>query len=378
MADVSQASFVDVQRRLGEGGLNGDEDDDEAYELAKTVEVRECSWYVYRHPGVLGSGKPGEWEQHPHLFSQGSVVIGQSICGMIVFYTYNYYVGRKERLKLCFKASQLFKFVPVGLLYGLVTIFYANGVYTLSEGSQEMYYATGSVLALPMLWRIVFQTQISPVVWVTILLIAMGVCMFRIAELGSRDKFGGVGLFWSTLSVLGSALATLWMEVFLKAGVSRSAEGIFSIQICYIIPWQVLAACCTILILPPHGLPDRPGWLFHDWSYVTVFIMLHTLGDIVMGALIVKHFDALVKTVCKAMALVVPIWIVRCEVGWTHVEIKRRADQLQVSGSALILVAGIAFVLARQEWAEVIAYRHTIVRHVTLKREATDKLSSPR
>lgn len=341
-----KASAVYIARRLKEPEVEDDED----LLHEKKVEVGDCSWFVQRDEN-------GKWAQRPQTFTKGAALSLQATVGLAGYYTYNYVAGGKEQLMMCFNIKQLCLFAPVGLLFGLGAVFSFLAQDALSPGSYALYAQSG-IIAIPVMWRVVFRKEISSVTWVHILLIALGIVMYRISEFDMKESFGGVGLFWVSMKVVGTAMATCWAEVFLKSPADADGQTKpLAVQITYILPWKIMSTMSTVWLLPPHGLPDRPGGIFHDWSVFTVLTISHNLGDTVMSATIAKSFDSVVKAVCGVVGIIFPTWVVSWWVGWDRIDVGTTAGQLKMSGGTIVVVAAIAYALGRGQWDELVRLR---------------------
>jgi len=332
-------------RRLGEPSVV----DDTPVLEEKTYEVKDCPWYIQL-------AENGKWTQRPHVFTTGAALSFQASVGLGVYYFYNYYFGGMDTLRQCWDIKQLIRFAPIGILFGQCAIFGFKAQNALSPGSYALY-AQAGIVVIPIMWRIVFKKQISPVTWIHILLISAGIIMYRLSELDEKESFGGVGLFWIVLKVLGSALATCWAESFLK---SSGNDHPLNVQMCFILPWKVLSTFSTIWIIPPHGLPNRPGGFFHDWTFWALVIVGHNLGDTIMSATIAKSFDSVVKAVCGVVGIIFPTWIVSWSVGWDKVDVHSAAGQLKISGGIIVIISAVAYTLGRAEWDEIVSLREAV------------------
>jgi len=121
----------------------------------------------------------------------------------------------------------------------------------------------------------------------------------------------------------------------------------FSVQCSYILPWKILTTFSTIVVLPPHHLPDRSGWIFHDWNFLTVLIIGHNLGDTLGSAIVANLFDSVVKAVCGVLSIILPTWSVSYLAGWETIAWHTTEGQLKVSGATIVVFASLAYTLGR-------------------------------
>lgn len=298
-----------------------------------------CSWY-------LRKTSEGNWIRVPHTFTKGAALSVQASIGTSLFYAYNYCIGGMAQLKRCWELRGLLTFAPVGLMFGLTAVFGFLAQDALSPGSYALYAQSGVVI-IPLMWSIVFRKALPMLTWTHIVLIAMGIVMYRISELDLNESlFSGVGLVWVGLKVLAGGVATIWAEAFLKSDSSVP----FSVQASYIMPWKVLATFSTIYILPPYGLPsDRPGGFFHDWNSLTLCVIFNNLGDTIMSAVVAKVFDSVVKSVCGVVGIVFPTWAVSLLVGWEVVSLGSPSGQLKAFGGSIVVLGSFAYVFGREK-----------------------------
>eukprot|EP00747_Dinoflagellata_sp_TGD_P014964 gnl/TRDRNA2_/TRDRNA2_123894_c0_seq1.p1 gnl/TRDRNA2_/TRDRNA2_123894_c0~~gnl/TRDRNA2_/TRDRNA2_123894_c0_seq1.p1 ORF type:complete len:256 (-),score=27.74 gnl/TRDRNA2_/TRDRNA2_123894_c0_seq1:12-779(-) len=240
-------------------------------------------------------------EEEAANFPKGAALAVECAIGCCVYYAINFFAGGREQLLMCFDVSHLLRFGPIGMLFGLSAVFSFLAQDALSPGTYALY-AQMSVVVVPIVWRLCFTRALPVLTWVHILLIALGIVMYRVADLDHGESYDGLGMFWVSMKVCGTSLGTVWAEQFLKKDPNQP----FNVQISYILPWKFLACLSTIWILPPHGLPDRPGGFFHDWSKLTLVIVLSNLGDTIMSAVTAKAFDSVVKAICGVVGIIFP------------------------------------------------------------------------
>jgi hypothetical protein len=315
--------------------------DDSFYDSFFGSEHRErnCAWY-------LKKTSDGKWIRVPHTFTKGAALSVQASIGTMLFYAYNFYEGGLDQLKRCWDIRGLLAFAPVGVMFGLTAVFGFLGQDALSPGSYALYAQSGVVI-IPLMWSIAFRKALPVLTWTHIILIAMGIVMYRISELDARESlFSGAGLVWVGCKVLAGGVATIWAEAFLKSDSSVP----FSVQASYIMPWKVLSTFSTIYILPPYGLPsDRPGGFFHDWTSLTFLVIINNLGDTILSAIVAKVFDSVVKSVCGVVGIVFPTWVVSLLVGWEVVNLASPAGQLKIFGGIIVVLASFAYVFGREK-----------------------------
>lgn len=307
---------------------------------------RGCDWFLEKEAGE------STWTVRPYSFTTGVALAIACTFALLVFWAFNYASGGLEQLGLCFDIRSLLAFSPVGLLFGFSSVCGFKAQKLLSPGSYALYSQLGIVL-IPILWRIMFRKALASVTWLHILMIAFGMILYRLSEMdltaGLAEILGGEGLLWVIAKVIATACASVWAERFLK----RDRSIPFSVMTTYILPWKAVMCLVTVFILPPHGLPDRAGGPFHDWTFLTFVILAHTIGDSVLAALIAKTFDSVVKAIASVVGIIFPVWVVSWSAGWEEIDVSSPAGQLKLAGGVLVIMACFAYVLGRAQSMEL-------------------------
>lgn len=318
----------------------------------ETFQDRGCSWKIERSHHLSAEGPEddrrvviGPFRRRAQTYTKGAALGVQASCGLMLFWAYNYWAGGKEQFMLCFDVPRLLRFGIVGCAFGLSAVFSFFAQDALPPGSYALYAQSG-IIVVPVLWRIVFNTPLNYMTWVHIVLIGVGIVMYRVSEMGSGENSNDlVGLFWVGAKVITTSLATVFAELFLKDDRDKAVP--FSVQCSYILPWKILTTFSTIVVLPPHRLPDRPGGLFHDWNIFTVIIISHNLGDTIGSAIVAKLFDSVVKAVTGVLSIIFPTWTVAYLAGWETIAFETAEGQLKASGALIVVLGSLAYTLGR-------------------------------
>lgn len=301
---VGCASFADRRQHPSDEAVVADDENVNGYEK---LEERGCPWYISKP-----DGRQATWKVSPQTFTKGTVLAVTGMVGAIGSYIFNFAVGGWERLSLCFDLRRTLRFAVVGLMFGLAQVCAFLAQDALSPGSYALYSQLG-IIVVPILWVLVFRKLIPLLSWTHLVLVTLGIMMYTLSQMGgSQATFDAVGLIWVLLKVGISGCAAIWSEMFLK----KDPDLPFSVQISFILPWKALACLMTIWLLPPFGLPDRPLLFFHDWKWTTWVIVVTTLGDTVISAVIAKTFDSVVKSVLGVFGIVFPTFTVSLIVGY--------------------------------------------------------------
>jgi len=324
--------------QLGSVRTEAEVDDEDLLGGKKYTEPH-CAWYITQGPD-------GRWVRVPHTFTKGAALSVQGLMGVVLFYVYNFFEGGREQLKQCLNVRGLMSFAPIGCLFGLTAVFGFLAQDALSPGSYALYAQTGVVI-IPCMWSIVFRKSLPVLTWVHIVLIATGIVVYRVSELDrSESLFSGVGILWIVCKVFAGGIATIWAEAFLKSDTSMP----FAVQASFIMPWKVVSTFLTIYVLPPHGLPpDRPGGFFHDWSFLTIFVIFNNLGDTITSAIVAKVFDSVVKSVCGVVGIIFPTWIVSLMLGWEAIAPGTLGGQMKAFGGIVVVLGSFAYVIGRHK-----------------------------
>lgn len=309
-------------------------------------ERRGCSWFISRR---MDDGVWAAYRRRPQTYTKGAALGVQASVGLLVFYAFNFWQGGRDQLNLCFDVKGLLRFGVVGCAFGLSAVFSFYAQDALPPGSYALYAQSG-IIVIPVLWRIVFNTPLNYLTWVHITLIGLGIVMYRVSEMGAEDNaYDAVGLFWVAMKVGTTSVATVFAELFLKGDTVVP----FTVQCTYILPWKILTTFSTILVLPPHHLPDRTGGIFHDWNYLTVIIITTNLGDTIGSAVVAKLFDSVVKAVCGVVSIIMPTWVVSYLAGWETIAWSTAEGQLKVSGAVIVVLGSLAYTLGRTVTSQV-------------------------
>lgn len=341
----SEASVAMEERRLagpGEGdsepAVSGNGQLRDITEIRR--EERDCPWYIVR------SIKPGkQWHKRPHTFTKGVALSIQACIGLALYYGFNLWQGGFSQLKLCWAPKRLIRFGLVGCLFGLGAVFSFLAQDALEPSSYALY-AQANIVVVPILWRICFRKSLAQVSWIHIVLIGFGIAIYRISafnEQSAAASLSGTGLFWVSMKVICTSCASIVAEMFLKGDDPVP----FSVQASCILPWKIISTFSTVFLLPPHGLPDRPGGPLHDWTFWTVVIIFHNLGDTIFSAVIAKTFDSVVKAICGVVGIICPTMIVSMAAGWEKFDVETPGGQLKSTGSVIVLLSSFAYVLGR-------------------------------
>lgn len=334
-------------------------------------EDSQCSWKAVVHVPT------GRLKCKPQSFTKGCALSLQATCGLILYYSYNYWEmhlqinrlvangsilcchqakvfcppGRGfELIKECFQIRRLLKFSVVGAMFGCGAVFSFLAQDALSPGSYALYAQSGVVI-VPIMWRILFRQPLPVLTWVHICIITLGILAYRISEIDLDHMFDGIGLMWVALKVLMAGLGSVVAELLLKQDTSLP----FTVQVACILPSKALACLLTIWLIPgpdmewPNHLPDRPGGFFHDWSMWTWVIVFHNLGDTILSAAVAKQFDSVAKAICGVVGIIFPTWVVSYLCGWEDLVLKSSAGQLKMTGGVVVIVGSFAYVLGRAQ-----------------------------
>lgn len=324
--------------QLGSGRTEAEVDDEDLLGGRRYTDPN-CAWYITQGPD-------SSWVRVPHTFTKGAALSVQALMGTVLFYLYNLFEGGREQLRQCLRWRGLLSFAPIGSLFGLTAVFGFLAQDALSPGSYALYAQTGVVI-IPCMWSIVFRKALPVLTWIHIVLIATGIVAYRMSELDLNESlFSGVGILWIGCKVVAGGIATIWAEAFLKSDTSVP----FAVQASYIMPWKVVSTLLTIYVLPPHGLPsDRPGGFFHDWSFLTIFVIFNNLGDTFTSALVAKLFDSVVKSVCGVVGIIFPTWIVSLMLGWETIAPGTLGGQMKAFGGIVVVLGSFAYVIGRHK-----------------------------
>lgn len=325
-------------RRLARGPTVGFE--------AENVEKedKKCSWKAVVHV------ETGKLNCKPQSFTKGCALSFQALCGLIVYYCYNYYVGGWDLVKQCLKPWLLLKFSCVGFMFGCSAVFAFLAQDALSPGSYALYAQSG-VVVVPIIWRVVFRTPLASLTWIHIGVITIGIMAYRISEIELDHMFDGIGLVWVMLKVVVAGLGSVLAELLLK----QESTMPFTVQVACILPSKMVACLLTVWMIPgpdwewPNQLPDRPGGFFHDWTLWTFVIVFHSLGDTILSAAVAKQFDSVVKAICGVVGIIFPTWAVSYMVGWEDLNPLDAAGQLKIAGGIVVIVGSFAYVLGRSQ-----------------------------
>ncbi|CAK8991579.1 unnamed protein product [Durusdinium trenchii] len=150
-------------------------------------EDSQCSWKAVVHVPT------GRLKCKPQSFTKGCALSLQATCGLILYYSYNYWVGGFELIKECFQIRRLLKFSVVGAMFGCGAVFSFLAQDALSPGSYALYAQSGVVI-VPIMWRILFRQPLPVLTWVHICIITLGILAYRISEIDLDHMFDGIGL----------------------------------------------------------------------------------------------------------------------------------------------------------------------------------------
>jgi multidrug transporter EmrE-like cation transporter len=300
-------------------------------------QVADCSWFIQR------DGVDEPWVKRPHTFTKGTALSSQALFGLFGSWAFSYYSGH---LHSCFDIRGLCRFSMVGALFGFSAVCSFLAQDALSPGSYALY-AQGGIVAIAVLWRLVFRKALPLLTWAHIFMILTGILMYRISEFDrGSDVIETTGIFWVVLKIGCTGCASVICEKFLKSEPSLP----LCVQMSYIFPWKAFTCFLTIFVLPPYGLPaDRPGGFFHDWTLMTLAIVAHNFGDTLMSAVIAKVFDSVVKAVCGVVGIIFPTWAFSWSMGWEELDILTQGGQLKASGAIIVVFSSYAYVLGRQQ-----------------------------
>lgn len=344
---VEEVEMTD-RRMVGIGGADATavggaavSDDGQLEETAEVKrEERDCPWYIVRRV------KPGEkWHKRPQTFTKGVALSFQASVGLTVYYCFNFWKGGYAQLKLCWEPRRLLRFGVVGCTFGLGAVFSFLAQDSLEPASYALYAQSG-IIVIPILWRVVFRKSLAEVTWIHIILIGIGIVMYRLSDLNdstASSSLSGRGLFWIGMKVLSTSFASIFAELFLKG----EDDVPFSVQASCILPWKILSTFSTIYLLPPHGLPDRPGGFFHDWTPLVIVIIFHNLGDTIFNAVVAKTFDSVIKAICSVVGIICPTMMVSLMVGWDKFDFITAGGQLKFTGSVVVVISSFAYVFGR-------------------------------
>jgi len=306
--------------------------------------TKKCSWKAVVHV------ETGKLNCKPQSFTKGCALSFQALCGLIVYYCYNYYVGGWDLVKQCLKPWLLLKFSCVGFMFGCSAVFAFLAQDALSPGSYALYAQSG-VVVVPIIWRVVFRTPLASLTWIHIGVITIGIMAYRISEIELDHMFDGIGLVWVMLKVVVAGLGSVLAELLLK----QESTMPFTVQVACILPSKMVACLLTVWMIPgpdwewPNQLPDRPGGFFHDWTLWTFVIVFHSLGDTILSAAVAKQFDSVVKAICGVVGIIFPTWAVSYMVGWEDLNPLDAAGQLKIAGGIVVIVGSFAYVLGRSQ-----------------------------
>eukprot|EP00929_Paragymnodinium_shiwhaense_P113337 TRINITY_DN81608_c0_g1_i1.p1 TRINITY_DN81608_c0_g1~~TRINITY_DN81608_c0_g1_i1.p1 ORF type:complete len:456 (+),score=61.32 TRINITY_DN81608_c0_g1_i1:169-1536(+) len=321
-------------------------DDDDLGNIVTKHEEHGCPWFIER---MRRSDGTWSYVRKPQVFTKGAALGIQASCGMMMYYCYNYYQGGIDQLKLCFHLPSILKFSAAGAFFGFSAVFAFLAQDALSPGSYALYAQSG-IIAVPVMWRIIFNTSMGALAWLHIVLIGVGIFTYRMSEIGgSGGADTSIGVFWVVMKVLVAGTGSVVAELLLKS----DSKVPFTVQVSYILPSKALCCFSTIWLLPPHGLPDRPGGLLHDWSLLTVLIIFHNLGDTVMSALIAKTFDSVVKAICGVVGIIFPTWAISYIVGWEKLDVSTSEGKLKSVGGLIVVISSMAYVFGKSTMARL-------------------------
>jgi len=330
---------------LNENGNDGVNVDSADIEGPQTQEHQEydCSWYIQRSENGTSWGA---WKKRPQTFTKGTALSIEAFVGLMLSYTICFLTGGMDRLRLCWDKGRLLRFSIPGGLFGFSAVCGFLAQDSLSPGSYALY-SQGGIVAVAIMWRLVFNKALPSTTWVHILLIAGGIVMYNISEVGLDRKVDSVGLMWITIKMITTGAASVVAELFLKS----EPDMPLCVQTAYIFPWKSAMCFATIWLLPPHGakFTTRPGGFFHDWTFMTVLLVAHNLFDTVMSATVAKVFDSIVKAVCSVVGIICPTWIVSYALGWDRIAFGTAKGQLKMSGGILVVVSSFAYVFGRRQ-----------------------------
>jgi len=335
-----QRPNIEVEEETAENcGKHGDQ----------VTEEPHCPWKLQRKVFDPAKKKYGAWKAKAQTFTVGVALFIEAVFGIAVYYSLNYFVGGYEQLRMCFDMRRMARFIPVGTMFGFSSVCAFLAQRALQPGSYALYAQSGIVI-VPIMWRIIFWKPLSVVTWFHIAFIAMGIVMYRMSESDINIACDGEGLFWVLFKVLAAGLASILAEMMLK----NQTDVPFIVQVSYILPIKAFSCLLTVFLLPPHGWKSRPGGPLHDWTFFTLLVLIHSLGDTVMSSVIAKTFDSVVKAICGVVGIIFPTWTVSYALGWEKkVDLSNPADQLKVTGGILVVVASLAYVFGRADAAKL-------------------------
>jgi hypothetical protein len=223
------------------------------------------------------------------------------------------------------------------MCFGIQAVFGFMSMDYLSADAYALYSQT-SIVILTLAWTIFFRTKLSGNVWISVIVIAVGMAGFKMGD----TKTLPTGLVFIGLKIMTQSFACLWAEAFIKS----DPEPLY-IQLAWMKPVELLATC--LLMFTP-GIPQfqdarnaiMTQGFFHHWNWLVVFIMCFNMGDTYMTATIAKQFDSVVKGVAGVADIIYPTQVVSLFInGWPEY------DLLQWFSGCTIVLGALNFVFAK-------------------------------
>jgi len=285
-----------------------------------------------------------------HTYDKGFSLFLESICAMLVHWTWAYCAGGTEMLKSCFDISKMRRFAVIGFLFGFSSVFAFLAQAKLTPGSY-LIIGQASIIIVPIMWRLTFRTPIPLLSWTHIVAATLGIYMYFLADLewgSGSDSL--IGVMYAFTKVCMAAIAAVNTDKYLKT----LKDIPFTVQVSYILPFKTCACLATTFMLPPHGFPPaayRPSGAFHDMNWVVLVILVHSLGSTIATACVVKVFDSVAKALIGVISIIFPTWVVSYAIGWDTIEWNTDKGRLKVSGGLIVIIMAVAYVLGRSQAA---------------------------
>ena len=237
--------------------------------------------------------------------------------------------ARTKSLRVSFR--DLLRISPTALL-GITAYYYCEytGMMYTSASIAAVMLATIPILAA-LTESIVFKQKIAPVVWIGVLLSAIGAAMVTYAPGGAGTAFGYFMLFMTCVSWV--------LYIMLVRGVAADIEPL------RLLSWQCVIALIT---LAPLAFNERARWapLTPDVLLVTAILAL-----VCSGACYIMYNYALValgSIITSSMLNIIPI----VSVITGALLLGERMTPLQLSGGAVIIVSTLLVVSMSKKQTE--------------------------
>lgn len=254
---------------------------------------------LYQLWGIMYGG-----ETQDIKFSPPAVMLTAIVCETGAMLLAAFGIRGVQGLRDAFQPMNTLRFSPAGLLFGMSGLL---SMLSMSMLSADLYsvVSQAQLVVLAMSWTVLFRTPLSLTQWLALVSIASGLIGFNLS--GTPTLKERLGILLMGLRMLCEAFACVYGEKFMK-----DADEDLYILIAWMKPVEFIT--CNVLLLVMPGMNGNPperevlmqSGFFHDWNLLTMGIVLTSMGDTIMTALLVKEFDSITKGIASAAGMLFP------------------------------------------------------------------------